>query len=179
MAQDKERLKVVEHVHLLIAMRRKKENRELKELCFREVIRDDVNALATLRAKVKGFPGTWRIYRTVNKRCVKKAQLLLQKKLLDHPVSYSYRIDSLWKTCLLNPTCKAERNVLLDIDKKDISLEEVSKIVVDNELDVAEYSRTPNGYHIVAHKPSVRDLWGDKRISDTHRDGLMFVEVVE
>ena len=50
---NRERDDLVESLHMYIALRRKKENRELQELCFRQIIKHGESDLNMLREKIK------------------------------------------------------------------------------------------------------------------------------
>ena len=179
--KDKERRQPMTTCHLLIAIRRKKENKEEDmtwrgELCFRQVVTDYEEDLATLTNKIQRFPGVWRIYKTTNARDISKARKMLMTKLINEPEEWDYRVDSLWRTCLLQPDCKAERNFLLDIDTKDeVVLEELAPKLSGKVLQQVE---TPNGWHIVAEKFDVRALEGIKDV-EFKRDGYVFVDRIE
>lgn len=173
---DKERIPQLEEVHMFIAIRRKKENRDEREICFREIIRDEVGSYLALKARLSQFNGTWRIYRTINPRDTRIAQRMLLKKLIDFPEQYCYRIDSLWKSILMQKECKIGRNVLIDIDYPDYPEEEYHKLVEACELDVVNAVPSPNGYHIVARKPDTRLVGSYADYVEIRRDGYVFVE---
>ena len=175
--KDKERDTKVESYHLFIAIRRKKENRELKEICFRHIIRDDEMDLRLLKEKIKGIPGIWRIYKTVNARKVEPARKLLMKRLIDEHEKLEYRIDSLWKTCLLQPECKAERKFLIDVDAGDVPKELIS-LMYQKKIIMDEQIKTPNGYHLICKELDTRLLEGIKDVS-FKRDAIKFVELIE
>jgi len=176
MTNNREREPEVDMVHLFIALRRKKENDGM-ELCFRQVIKHEDGDLASLKAKIATIPGIWRIYRTVNARKVEPARRLLMKKLIDYPNEFQYRIDSLWKNCLLQKECKGERNFMIDVDTKEI-IPELQSMIHDDTIKVDETIKTPNGYHLICPKLDTRLLQG---ISDVEvkRDDIKFVELIK
>lgn len=174
---NRERDEPVEQYHLYIALRRKKENRELQELCFRQIIRDDKIDLHIIREKVKLIPGVWRIYKTVNARKVEPARKILMKMLIDEPEKFQFRIDSLWKTCLLKKECKAERNFMIDVDVNE-EPKHLLKILSDNDIIVDEFIKTPNGWHIICQNLDTRLLQGMENI-EVKRDAIKFVEKFE
>ena len=176
MSNNREREPLVDMVHIYVAIRRKKENVE-KELCFRQIVRDDVLDLEVLRARIKKVPGIWRIYKTVNKRKVEPARRLLMKKLIDYPTEFQYRIDSLWKNCLLQKECKGERNFMLDIDTKDVPIE-LKKMVSYGEITVDEVIETPNGYHYICPELDTRLLQGIEDV-EVKRDDIKFIELIK
>ena len=175
---DKERIKESKTGHLYIAIRRSKENDEGKELCFRQVIRDEEQDLDYIKHRIGGFPGVWRIYKTVNARDFSKAWKMVATKLIEDHDNWMYRVDSLWKTCLMKPECKAERKILIDIDTKELS-DDIKKLLMNlNEQGVIKYwVETPNGTHIVSDKFDTRILEGIKDI-EIKRDGYEFVDKI-
>lgn len=177
---DKERIDETKTVHLYIAIRRTKENRDsgLKELCFRHVIRDETKDLEYIKQRIYGVPGVWRIYKTVNARDVEMARKLLITKLTMEPEAWRYRVDSLWKTTLLQPKCKAERNLLLDVDNKNMDTEDkLVDIFWDNHLGFSVV-KTPNGIHFVVEKCDTR-LFDGLEDLEIKRDGYVFVERID
>jgi len=178
--KDKERIKEADYCHLYIAIRRKKDNDQKDmewrgELCFRRVIRNEEDDLSYMRNMVSRHPGKWRIYKTINKRDMEMGRKLLISKLTLEPEQWKYRVDSLWKTMLLQPICKAERNILIDVDTKDLSV--IAKVLVDNKVHF-DRVETPNGFHYVCEKFDTRILEGIKDV-EFKRDGYVFVEMIE
>lgn len=167
MANHEQRIKRDE-VHILLAMRRRKENPEGRTLTVRHVcITDDFEKEAeVLKAKCRASSqaeGTWRINRTVNKRSTKKASLLLQHKLLDNPEMCEY-LETAWKTCLLDSKCKVSRNLLVDIDTKDSDkLMNIYSELSFDKVKLIDQAETPNGFHLVCEV-------FDKRILDNIED---------
>ena len=176
MSNNREREPEVDMVHLFIALRRKKENTE-QELCFRSVIKHEESDLESLRARIKSIPGVWRIYKTVNPRKVEPARRLLMKKLIDYPKEFQYRIDSLWKNCLLQKECKGERNFMLDVDTKEIP-RPLDYLIHDGSIVVDEIIETPNGWHIICKNIDTRILQGIPDVG-VKRDDIKFVELID
>ena len=171
---NRERFPAVETYDILVALRRTKENRGKQELCFRQIIRDEVIDLNILKAKIANLPGVWRIYKTINKRRVETARRLLMKFLIDDPELFEYRIDSLWKNCLLKKECKDGRKLLIDIDREDIPIK-IQNMMDSGEIEVDALVRTPNGFHIVCPSLDTRLIQGIKDV-EIKRDALVFVE---
>lgn len=174
---NREKDREVEMYHIYIALRRKKENRELPELCFRQIIRDEELDIEMLRAKIKNIPGTWRIYKTVNARKVEPARKLLMKHLIDEPEKFVYRIDSLWKNCLLQKVCKGERNFMIDFDD-NISKVNLLKFLDNRKITHSEIIKTPNGWHIICPELDTRLLQGEENV-EVKRDDIKFVELID
>jgi len=173
---DRERLEKSKAVHILMALRRKKENRQVQELCFRQVVRDEEVDLRILRERIKDIEGVWRIYHTVNRRDVDKALKLLMKHMIDRPED-AYRLTSIWKTCLMKPTSKYEKNFLIDIDSESKDLrDEVLEGLKTSEIKIFKRIRTPNGFHIVTEKFDTRLLVHLRPTVEIHRDRYYFVK---
>jgi hypothetical protein len=176
---DKERVEKTDRLHILMGCRRPKDNPGMQNLTYRQIIRDYDTDLKILKTKIGDQPGIWRIYHTVNARDVKKALKLLQHKLIDEPEIIDYRIDSAWKKALLKPTCKAEKNFLIDIDTKDkkTEVEVVNAILRDGKTPRLRVE-TPNGIHLVYEKFDTRLIEGIKDV-EFKRDAYYFVEIFE
>jgi len=177
---NKEPDKNLETCHLLIAVRRNKENKDIHGgLCFR-VIDKGQESKDILLARIKYYPGTWRIYRTVNARNTKLALKYLMKRLIDEPEKFMGRVDSLWKTSLLQRECRAEKNILIDLDTKDDNVQaEISKIILDcgGADNFIVCKNTPNGYHFVCKSVDSRLLEKyEKDVVSIHRDGYVFID---
>lgn len=163
-----------EYLHLYVALRRRKENPDGQELCFRQIIVDEKIDFDCLIKRVESVGGTWRIHKTINKRCTKTATKELQKMLIDKPELHS-RLVSTYKTLLMKPNAKAERNILIDIDIDDH--EYANKVLRAIGSSESKIYKTPNGYHVVSPKFDTRLLDGyDVTIQ---RDGYRFVHKVE
>ncbi len=181
--KDKERIKECETVHLFIAIRRKKDNdtKDMEwrgEWCFRRVIRNEEDDLEYMRTLVSRHPGVWRIYKTINSRDVEVARRLLITKLVIEPEQWSYRVDSLWKTCLLQPVCKAERNFLIDVDDTDQGTIGFVKKSIELETEILYSTPTPNGHHFVTGKFDTTKF-NDLSYVEIKRDGYIFVDKID
>lgn len=182
---DKERTIESKAYHILIAVRRKKENRELQEIVFRQIIRDLQTDLLVLKARISTHPGTWRIYHTVNARLHAPARKLLMKRLIDFPED-SYRIDTLFKTMLLKPDCKATKYFLVDVDTKDKNvlntfISDISKSESsDGKTKILKTVETPNGFHVVCTRFDTRLINTDfYDLISIQRDGYYLLEVIK
>jgi hypothetical protein len=180
--------------HVFVALRRvsatKDENTGLTKKCIRFVDRDD-DPVETLRRAKKACdePGFWRIYRSVNKRDTELAMKLLQVKMITHPEQVVDKVDSVWKSILMESGCKGERKFLIDIDNSDpyyqIEVRKyLSEVVVTRKkekfpLKTYEECGTPNGYHVVTDAFDSREL--EKKFPDVEikRDDLLLVDFFE
>lgn len=168
-------------VDIYLALRRKKDNPDLQDLCFREVDNyGDGQALEILKTRIKNELGVWRIHKTINKRDTHKALKLLQHRMIDNFEDVAHRLESIWKTCLLQKESKAERNILLDIDSEE-ALEYTLDVLYNNYVDAESVScvQSPNGYHIVLKEGmDTRPFMNNKDVT-IQRDGYVFVEQIQ
>lgn len=167
----------VANVDLYIAIRRKKDNPSLPEKTIRHIIRDEERDLQILTEIVKQQDdgGIWRIYKTINKRNTEVAFKQFQHKMIENPEIHE-RLESEWKTCLLQEKCKATNYILIDIDTKDQEVfSQVFDLLGDN---IQAVTSTPNGFHIVCNRIDLREV---EKIDDVEikRDALVFIGVVE
>ncbi len=175
---DSERIHNKDYLHLLIAIRRKKENRDKTEYCIRRVIRDEEQDLKELETIIKGIPGTWRIYHTINMRDVDEAARQTISSLILHPENNS-RIDSIWKTNLMRSVCKAEKKYLIDIDTdRESTYEKTKQLLIDKGVTILKDIKTPNGWHLVTEHFDTR-IVQDLENVELHRDRYYFVKLVE
>jgi len=168
--------------HVLVALRRKSvnknENVNLKKLCHRMVVRSDetVEEVAENLKKLCWEPGTWRMYRTVNRRDLNKAMVMTQVGMLEHPESYLEKVDGKWKSNLMKEEVKAERKFLLDLDTTDLEKREfIFKYLTDKQVEVFETVETPNGFHFVTEAFDTRDLESSVLELEVKRDDLFFL----
>ena len=165
-------------VDVYLALRRKKDNPELKDLCFREVDNyGDGQALEKLKTRIKNELGVWRIHKTINKRDTHKALKLLQHRMIDNFEDVAHRLDSIWKTCLLQKESKAERNVLLDIDSEE-AFQFCTSACWELDIDPILWTQTPNGNHIILEEGVDTRPFMDIKDVTLQRDGYAFVELV-
>ncbi len=173
---NREKDKKFEKCHLFVALRRKKENKDLPEICIREIIKDEsreIDFLDIVKVKTKHFPGIWRIYKTVNSRNIEPARKLLMKKLIDEPDRFEFRIDSLWKNCLLQKECRGERNLMIDVDSNELPIK-LKSLIDTKKIIPKEIIKTPNGYHLIFDKIDSRLIDGIQNI-ELKRDDLKFI----
>lgn len=166
-------------VHLLIALRRKKDNENYRPMCLREIIIDETISFEVLKVKCKELGGNWRIHRTINKRDTSKALKLLQHKIIENPSRVSEYLISTWKTCLMKTEAKAERNILLDIDDMR-ALDEVRTRIAFHNIKIVEEAESPNGYHIVINAKNVDTrLFTEIKDVTLQRDGYIFLDKLD
>ncbi len=177
MTNNIEKTKKVDSVHMLLAIRRTKENTgqtHKDELCFREIVRDsEEEALLRIKSRISHMPGVWRIYHTVNSRDTRKAAKLVQHELLDNFEDQHYRVDSLYKKMLLQLSCRYTKNFMLDIDSQEP--EKYYEAIAG--LTVFKSFSSPNGQHVIV---APFNLVNYKIEGVTVlKDGYYFVERVE
>jgi hypothetical protein len=164
-----------ESVHLLLAFRRKKNNPELTNECIRIVIKDYDLDLFLLEEKCKRLGGVWRIHHTVNARDTEKARIWLIHKLIDEP-KFAGCVDSIWKTALLQPECKAENNFLLDIDRtKNREAFDLSNKIA---IHIEKWIKTPNGFHFITESFDTREICQLPYVT-LIRDGYYFIKEIK
>ena len=178
-----------DNVHLYLAIKRKKENPDMKshkeELCFRQVVYDEEEDLDILKFRISKFPGVWRIYKTVNARSVEKAKKVMFKWLIDGLYQH-YRFDTLWKKALLQRECRAEKKALVDVDTNNV--EKIDSVIFtilrwfrnkDNYpykiSDLMDVIETPNGFHIIC-KPFDKRILNDFDYACVDYDRFVFIE---
>lgn len=166
-----------ESVSLLYAIRRKKENRDKKSLCFRQVMREYDTDLKILEARIDGKKGVWRIYESLNKRNVSKARKELMKRLIDEEGNHDDRIDTLWKTCLAQPAQRNERNILLDLDTTNEDLFSRLKSILDKNDVAYIHHPTPNGHHFKCTLFDTRIVENFPEL-EIKRDALFFIRTI-
>lgn len=173
--------------HVFLALRREKDNSDDYEgrSIFRQIIRDEFVDLGVLEAKCLSVGGVWRIYRTVNSRCFRKAFRLFQHRLIDDAEEYLHRVDSLWMNCLLKQDSRAEKFFMVDIDDVDDSFNEGDCLSYFKEegVEVVRVVKSPGGFHVVV-KPFRVECVKDEGRSfkwqghDVLKDGYFFVKIV-
>lgn len=167
-------------LHLYFALMRKKENPGVtKPLVMRQIIHSRVTDLAMLEARIRSVPGIWRIYETLNARDVKKARKALMIELIkDERGKYDDRIDSLWKTCLMQESNKAEHNLLLDLDTQDPEI--VGRVVRILEWNGVHFQRRPtvNRWHFKTDIFDTR-LVAEIPALEIKHDALFFIKTID
>lgn len=168
--------------HVLLALRRRKDNPDGKVLCFREVVHDEPVDVERLKVRCRQVPGLWRIHRTVNPRNVERAAGVLQHKLIDHPEA-CLRMESEWKTALMSQKAKASRLFMLDIDGDDAddTVRAIRDILFCLYVSVHGIHKTPAGYHMVTDAFDRREIQShiDEGLVEVKTDGYVFLERFE
>lgn len=187
---DKEKYKKEQFVHVYLAIMRKKDN-DVEDIpapkrVFRQVIYDDILDLEILKTKCKSLKGTWRIYKTINKRDRYKARDLMIIELIKNPHK---DVESLYRTCLLQPECKATNHFLIDIDTKVTGfISEIDLVLKRAGVIILDKAETPNGFHIVTEKfdtrimkPYIKHLSipNAKMATEIKKDAYIFKEIFE
>lgn len=167
---------------LFYALLRKKDNPGLEQqIILRQIIHNRDTDYKVLLTRIQETPGIWRIQETINSRDVHKARKELMIRLLnDDEHKYDDRIDSLWKTCLMQPANKAENNLLLDVDTQDeIVMNKIKAMLKENNVK-HEIFKTVHGYHIKTEKFDTRKLT-ELNIQDVEvkHDSLVLIAVVD
>ena len=97
--------------------------------------------------------GSWRMYRTVNKRSFTKARKQLLIDLINMPEIFTSKIGSHWKSILMKSGTKVERNFLFDFDSNDSNIEQLFRTYLLSQKDctIIDEFKTPNGRHFVTN----------------------------
>lgn len=164
-----------ESCHIYIAIDRKRDNpNNTNKIAIRQIISNPETDIEIIKHKCKLLhpDKTFRIYRTVNKRSYAKAFKQFQHRLIEDP--NITKIDSLWKTCLLNPKSKAERKFLIDIDSKT-EYNPVEEWLKYHNIIIYESSFTPNGYHLITDPFDSREF--NFPNTEIKKDALLFIRM--
>jgi len=134
---------------------------------------------------------TYRMYVSLNARDVTKAFFDFQHTLITHSCEIARgdaqiqdhikRLDSVWKTVLLQTHNRATKRFLLDVDSKSEELLTNLQEYLDKITKLHVVRETVSGYHIVFDACDTRglmDKFKDYPI-DLQRDSLLFVETWE
>lgn len=107
-----------------------------------------------------------------------KAQQELLCELIRWPNKYICNITGVWKSILMQPKCKAEKNWLIDIDTNDVGVRRtVREFIIAAGADVLITKITPNGCHLVTSGFDTRKFKFDN--VEIKKDALVFVERFE
>ena len=163
---------VTNSVHVLMAFQRTKDGEQAR--CIRVVVRDFDEDLKILEARLRILGGDWRIHRTVNARDTEKARIWLLHHLIDYPDARG-RIDSAWRTALLQKECIfGKKKFMLDIDTKiPEQLIEIEELIDASGGVVHERVETTNGWHFITNAFDTRKLDG---LCSLIRDGYVFIK---
>ena len=178
--RKREKILVSDTCHMFLCLQRNKDNKEVEyPTVYRQIIRDYDKDLNIMRAKIKTRTGIWRIYRTVNKRSFEKANKLFRHRLIDDLEDYYYRLDSLWKTCLLQKSSRAEKRFHIDVDDRKLGLK-VASYILNKDIEVFEKPvETPNGWHFITEPFDRREIEEKFKDVEVSTDGYVFVEMIE
>ena len=170
--------------YMLVAMRRKSpnknENMDYDKIVLRKFVSGKMESDYMIAAKrfsdsLSHELGFWRMYRSVNKRDIVKALKALQIKIIEHGETFAHKVDSEWKSILMQHENKAERLFLVDIDTiDDVVYKTVIATLVENNVSLVEQNKTPNGIHIVT-KPFNPKLIEKIPSVELKRDALYFL----
>jgi len=186
MSNNKEERIYKDTVHMFLALQRM--SKQGKKRCIRSVIKhNEEDDLKAFEGKIKVIGGEWRIYKTVNARCIDKAYKVFMKMMIDWPERASC-IDSIWRTALLQRECKAEKYFMLDIDTEELKhLEKIEFLILANNGKVLKRVKSPSGWHYITEPFDVRqvqELNTDciaNRVGDAVtllRDGYYYIKTV-
>jgi hypothetical protein len=117
-----------------------------------------------------------RIYSSVNERDVTKAIHEFKRRQLEMDYGNLYELNSFYCdiknrffSCLMNPSCRAQNNFLIDCDTEQEY--EYAKLQLRNTRHMLMEYKTKNGYHIIT-LPFNPTEFGNMQIK---KDELMFI----
>ena len=167
-------------IRVLMLMHRKKEGgNDRNKHCLKRISRnreDFEHILNEFKEIIEKSKIPYRIYSTVNERCIRKAIKVFKinqvnaeyEKDNDFYVDISNRFIS----ALMQPESKAEKCFMIDLDtKEEVEVEKLEKIlygVVGRNLFKYE---TKNGFHFIAPPFDVRSVSG----YSLNKDGLILL----
>lgn len=174
-----------QNVHVMIAVRRKKENPEITckdEVCLREVCyqNQDKQVINLLKVRMQKWPGVWRIYKTVNQRSTEKARNIVMHWFIDGLYQKS-KFNSVWTKALLQKECRIGKRGLVDIDTQDpLLVYEIMAKIEEQYLrqkngKIYDEIKTPNGYHLVCD-PFDKRILDEFDYAEVEYDRYYFVE---
>ena len=182
-------------IHIIMGINRNKENDKTSPDHHSFMRRFTISGKEDIVARVDDIfamgnkkNNTYRIYVSVNERDMTKALFNFQKRLLDLSLDFARglndakqmvkRIDSLWKTELMQRSNRATKRFLLDIDEEDQVFAEGVASFIHDISTVRAFRPTVSGYAIVFDACDTRELMErvkDKEV-ELHRDGMLFVD---
>ena len=185
-------------VYVLIGMLRNKDNNLDKQVWMRRLILRSIDDIANCYHDIKVMGDrkgvTYRMYVSQNSRDVTKALFNFQPELIKvgydlvrnneqtkQAVDRIKRIDSMWKTELLQNRNRGTKRFLLDVDTQKLELIEAIKQYLGNITQIHAIRPTVSGYHIVFDACDTREFmqkFKDNPI-EIQRDSLVFIETWE
>ncbi len=180
-------------LYLMIAMARPRENESITHNnipIFREIISHEEKIYSKynkLKMLTDNFDEDliFRFYFSTNARDTGKSFYLYQKKLLkmqrdiqnghDGTRKKIKRLDQEWMSMLQKAGNKDDSYFIIDLDNTDESILKHIYKGLEEETDIIECIRTPNGYHLITEpfNPNAEIL--DEDYIDIKRDDLFFL----
>jgi len=163
-------------VHVYLAFKRVSKGGDGS--CMRSIDKGLGDELEVLEAKLRVLGGNWRIHKTVNPRCVKKALRVLLHDLIDHPEHASH-VDSTWRTALMQrKSIYGDKKFMLDVDTENIScLEALSVELKEANAEVLDKIKSPNGWHYITKPFDTRKVC-ELSFVTLLRDGYYYIKSV-
>lgn len=181
-------------VYVLIGIVRNKDN-EKKDKWMRRLILRSTQDIANCYHDIKAMGDrkgvTYRMYVSQNSRDVTKTLFNFQPELIkigydlvrnnEQAVDRIKRIDSMWKTELLQNRNRGTKRFLLDVDSQKPELIDAIEECLFHTTTVHAIRETVSGFHIVFDACDTRELmqkFKDDPI-EIQRDSLVFIETWE
>ena len=182
-------------IHILLGISRNKENDKTSPDHHRFMRRFTISCKEDIAPRVDDLfamgnkpNNTYRIYISANERDLTKGLFNFQKRLLDLSLDFARglndaqrivkRLDSVWKTELMQRKNRATKRFMLDIDEDDLVFAEELQDYIHTISKVIMFRPTVSGYAIVFDACDTRELMEkvEGRDVELHRDGMLFVE---
>lgn len=186
-------------LYLMIAMARPRENDAITHNnmpIFREIITREekieskyykIKTLTQNYTDENGDKLVFRFYFSTNARDVDKSTYLYQKKLLEmqrhinnghKPTREKIkRLDQEWISMLQKAGNKEDNKFIIDIDKDDESLLKSIYTGLEEETNIIECIKTPNGFHLITEpfNPNIDIL--EEEYIEIKKDDLFFLSI--
>jgi len=172
-------------VYVYQAIRRSKENEKAGPgtRSFITRVSSESDPEQSLFWETQKYPGVWRIYRSVNRRSLLKAETMMAKVMMDRALertagtlNSNLSIETLWRKTLMNPENKSENFFMVDVDTKGrpMNNQVIEKIGLDK---IHEAKETPNGWHYICDKFDTRIFQSWLEVSISIYMKLLYLEI--
>ena len=186
-----------ETTYVLLLLARKKENTnqvesQKEKRAVRFLVQSEANidlALEQFERTIRAYPDViYRIYVSVNPRCLKKGLVAMQKRAIDlqqdllngNTEAYTtiQRLGSEWKSLLANKKCRADRRFLFDIDlpQTNENVEAVRDLIDAIPTNVHYVGNTNSGMCLVTDPFNVAEVKLTEA-TEVNSDGYLYLGI--
>ena len=123
-----------------------------------------------------------RIYASCNNRDLNKAVRLFKEQQLatdydpgNKTQSFYLDIKNRFISCLMNKSCRNEKNFLFDLDEIDEHSFVSVKNIIAKQTDILNFYKTKNGYHIITKPFNYYKNLDEEIIKTIQTDSLMLI----